>query len=255
VKRNTLNFALFLIVAISATSIMRADISLNPYILNPGFETVTSPLFNCGTANGTAGLYCNAAVADWSMGGSGVSGSSGTIQLSPVGSTGTDQSSAAYGQTSLLAATGNNASYINNLTQVGTGYVDINQTLTGVTLAANTTYTLTYDVARRLDDVGGVFGLEVYAGHEYLLTGDTTTFTPGQWVTETLTFTTGSTAVANPTVYLINYGSDAASTSNYTTAQLEFDAAPEPAYLGALAVGFVGLAFAVSRRRSAKNLA
>lgn len=254
----TLKKFLLPIVATILAAPAWADISLNPYIYNSGFET-NSPLSDCGTANGTLGLYCNGSVVGWGSGGTG-SGSAGTIQLSMTGPP-TGQSMAAYNQTHLLPAQGNNAAYINNYGQLGSGYVYLEQTLSGVTLQPDTTYTLTYDVARRLDDVGGNFRIQVNAvsgaaveGTDYwILAGDTTNFTAGQWVSETLTFTTPSDASlfsGTPTVFLVNDGSDGVPVGNSTVSQIEFDT-PEPGFYGLLAVGLAVLSVAARRRKSA----
>jgi hypothetical protein len=255
---------MMLCAAIMAAVPAWADISLNPYVLNSGFETLNSPLMDCGTSNGTPGLYCNASVAGWSGGGTG-SGSVGTVQLSMTGPTG--QSGPAYAQTHLLPAQGNNAAYINNYDQFSasastfsTDYVYLAQTLNDVTLQPNTAYSLTYEVARRADDVGGHFRIQVNAvsgtaieGVNYwILAGDTTSFAVGQWITETLTFTTPVAGLFNatPTVFLVNDGSDAGyQGTNSSVAQIEFDT-PEPGFYGLLALSLGTLSVAVRRRKS-----
>src|ERR1700693_2265049 len=102
------------LVAIIVAAPAWADIPLNQYIFNPGFEILSSPLANCGTADGTPGLYCNGSVAGWNSGGTG-SGAAGTVQLSSFGPTG--QTSAAKAKTDLGPDQGNNAAYINNYGQ------------------------------------------------------------------------------------------------------------------------------------------
>jgi hypothetical protein len=258
-RNRFLNLAMLPLAAIVASAPAKADVSLNQYITNPDFSVLSSPLTNCGTATGPATpLYCNATAASWNISnGAGAMGSVGTLLLSGQGS----GPGSAYSQTDLLPLTGNNAAYINNSSQFqylsptpyATGWEAISQTLNNVTLQPDTTYTFSYNVARRLDDIGGNFRVQVNAvannsaimGTDYwILAGDTTTFTAGQWVEETLTFTTPSNASlfgTTPTVYLVNDGLDAPynpALGSSGVAQIEFDATPEPAE-------FVPLAFMV----------
>jgi len=217
-------------------------------------------LGDCGTAYGNHPLLCNGSVADWNTSnGSGAVGSAGTIQLS-------GQQPNVIADTQLLPLQGNNAAYINNLvtysynspTPYASQWEAISQTLSNVTLQANTTYTFTYDVARRADDVGGNFRIQVNAvngsavmGTDYwILAGDTTSFTAGKWYSETLTFTTGGagTFSSTPTVYLVNDGSDAPyNGSNFSVSQIEFDT-PEPALFIPMAIMFGLLGFAFRSR-------
>jgi hypothetical protein len=190
-------------------------------------------------------------------------GSAGTVQLSGQGS----GPGSAYSQTDLLPLTGNNAAYINNAAQFtylsptpyATGWEAISQTLNGITLQPDTTYSFSYAVARRADDIGGDFRVQVNAvgnntaimGADYwILAGDTTNFTAGQWNVETLTFTTPSNAAlfaTTPTVYLVSDGLDAPynqALGNSGVAQVEFAAStPEPAEFAPLAFMVLLLGF------------
>ena len=247
------------LVALLAAAPAWADISLNPFISNSGFETLDSPLGDCGTANGTHPFFCNGTVASWTpQSSAGGSGGAGTVQLS-------GQTGAVFAETELPSLQGDNAAYINNFAQFNSGYEAISQTLGNVTLAPSTTYSLTYAVARRADDVGGHFRIQVNAvgsgpavqnQNYWILAGDTTTFTAGDWVGETLTFTTPASLSLfgqTPTVYLVNDGSDAPSIqgNNFSVAQIEFDT-PEPALFFPLAmmVGIVALSLRSRRRVS-----
>jgi hapalindole biogenesis HpiC1 cyclase-like protein len=249
-RNRFLNLLILPLAAVVAAVPAWADVSLNQYITNPAFSILSSPLTNCGTATGPATpLYCNSAVADWDISnGAGAMGGAGTVQLSGQGS----GQGSAYSQTDLLPLTGNNAAYINNLVQFqylsptpyATQWEAISQTLNNVTLQPDTTYSFSYAVARRLDDIGGNFRVQVNAvannsailGTDYwILAGDTTTFTAGQWNVETLTFTTPSNAAlfgTTPTLYLVNDGLDAPynqALGSSGVAQIEFAATPEPA--------------------------
>lgn len=253
-----------IVMTATAPAWANVDISLNQYVSNPGFEITNSPLGDCGTAYGNHPLLCNGSVADWNISnGSGAVGNAGTVQLS-------GQPLNVVGDTQLNPLQGNNAAYINNLvtysynspTPYATQWEAISQTLSNMTLQANTTYSLTYDVARRADDVGGNFRIQVNAvngpaivGTDYwILAGDTTFFASGKWYSETLTFTTGNAGTFNatPTIYLVNDGSDAPyDGSNFSVAQIEFDT-PEPALFVPLALmlGLVGFAFRSRSRAS-----
>src|SRR5580658_7280279 len=155
--------AILPLAAMAASAPAWGDISLNQYISNPDFSILSTPLTNCGTASGPATpLYCNGTVAGWNVSsGAGAMGSAGTVQLSGQGS----GPGSAYSQTDLLPLTGNNAAYINNAAQFtylsptpyATGWEAISQTLNGITLQPDTTYSFSYAVARRADDIGGDF--------------------------------------------------------------------------------------------------
>jgi hypothetical protein len=89
-----------------------------------------------------------------------------------------------------------------------------------MTLGRDTTYSFSYAVASRLDDIGSNVRVQVNAvanssatmGTDYWIpAGATANFTAGQWNVETLAFTTPSNAGlfgTTPTVYLVNDGPD-----------------------------------------------
>ncbi len=241
----------FVAAAICCTA--RAE-SLNPYIVNPGFEQANS--FDGPCAGGTPDPCFNSSFVGWS-------GVNGTIN--PTGIVGGN----------LNAYEGKNAAWINNLSTfagVGTvltgvgGSVTVGnnrqyfgQTLTGISLQPSTSYTFSYAVSRRADSPAsnpGTFSLQVnangatgsgdYGEKIWILQGNTASITPGQWQIYTLSFTTtATTPTGNPSVFLVNEGSNTGGVS-----QIEFDAAPEPAALALTGLGFAILAFRRHRART-----
>jgi hypothetical protein len=116
----------------------------------------------------------------------------------------------------------------------------------GVTLLADTTYTLSVFVGDRTD-LPGTYTIALDAGTVAMCSsgGATSSITPGGFADETCSFTTGSTvAPGDLTVWLIG-----------ESGQADFDdvsvTAPEPAEIGMLAIGLFAIAIAgiLSKRK------
>jgi len=116
----------------------------------------------------------------------------------------------------------------------------------GVSLAANTAYTLSVFVGDRLDSYGGGnYTISLDAGSTTLCTfsGDSSKIAKGTFVDETCTYQSGSVVPAGDLSILINGSS---------TGQVDVDnvsvVTPEPGSLALLTAGF-GFLFFIARRR------
>ena len=119
------------------------------------------------------------------------------------------------------------------------GAGQLSQTLTGTTLEANTTYTLTVAVGNRNNLALPGYGIELWAGatkvaSEYSITQGGTGSDPadGTWSNVTATFTSGESVVAGDLeIVLQSYGTQV----NYDNVSLDATIIPEPATLGLVA--------------------
>jgi hypothetical protein len=189
-------------------------------ILNPGFEL---PVY-------APGGYVNDVATNWN-----VTGDAGTWNPQPA--PGTFFSAPVPEGSQVLAVGFQHAS-------------DVNQNLS-VGLTANTTYTLTYFVGRRLDVPMSAYTVSLDAGATVLASDSGATPAAGTFVSRTITFTTGASPVAGNIIIDIsaaglNQTQTAFDLFSLTTAS----AVPEPATLSFLGIGLAAMAFA--RRRSRK---
>ncbi len=143
-----------------------------------------------------------------------------------------------------------NTTYFNSVPAATGAYVNggtLSQTLTGVELLPDTTYTLSVYVGYRND--GGAtnydFGLD--AGSTQLVSSgwvSNTLLGAGNFALETLTYTTGSTvAPGDLTIFLGDQGIQ----TTFTDVSLTAVATPEPSSLILLLIGLVGLGLAWKR--------
>ena len=158
-----------------------------------------------------------------------------------------------------LTADGHNMAYI---TGVGTIY----QVLTGYTLAADSTYTLTFTVGHRADNTTGfsAYAEIINSSTSAVLGGNTTDITDpgtaggnGHLQVETLTFTTGSSVTAGQTLEVLLGNSTSSSQVNFDNISL--DVVPEPvnvalALFGIIAVGGIaGRRWLASRKNALQS--
>jgi len=115
----------------------------------------------------------------------------------------------------------------------------LSQTLTGVSLQPNSSYTLTVAVGNRLDGFtsNGQYTIQLDAGSTVLatVTGSNSSITPGTFMDVVLTYTTGGTVTPGDLAIVL---STSGSQSNFDNVRL---AVPEPSSLSLM---LVGLAFA-----------
>ena len=190
-------------------------------IQNASFET-TSPLIAPCSGPETC-LYNFGPIPGWSI----------------TGATGSFQPSSAY--LSLPLPDGSILAYTNG--------GSISQTLTGISLLANSTYTLSVDVGRRFDVVAANYSISLYDGSTALCTtgGSNASVTAGSFIDATLSCTTGASVPAGFLgIVLTGDGRQI----DFDNVRLDVVSTPEPSVLVLMltALGAVGLLFARSRR-------
>jgi RHS repeat-associated protein len=155
-------------------------------VQNPSFETYNPLTTSCGT--GCA--FNGGPIPGWNSGGSGSFQPNSTYFNLPLPS-------------------GSIVAYSN-------GHL-ISQDLTGVSVQPNSTYTLSVDVGNRLDHLSGGYLISLQAGSTVLasLSGSATTITPGNFATQTLTYTSGATVPSGDLTIVL--------TSTSTSSQGDFD--------------------------------
>ena len=192
-------------------------------IQNASFETTNPLIASC--AGPETCLYNFGPIPGWSI----------------TGATGSFEPSSAY--FNLPLPDGSILAYTNGGT--------ISQTLTGISLLANSTYTLSVDVGRRFDVVAANYSISLYDGSSVFCTsgGSNGSVAAGSFIDATLSCSTGASV---PSGFLgIVLAGDAR--------QIDFDnvrldvvsvSTPEPSVLVLMltALGVVGLLFARSRR-------
>jgi hypothetical protein len=130
---------------------------------------------------------------------------------------------------------------------------DISQTLTGISLLANSTYTLSVDVGRRFDVLAANYSLSLYDGSTVLCTtGDSNaSIAAGSFIDATLSCTTGASV---PSGFLGIVLSGDGRQIDFDNVRLDVVSdvvsTPEPSVLVLMltTLGFVGLLLARSRR-------
>lgn len=198
-------------------------------IQNSSFETSNPLNISCGT--GCA--YNMGPVPDWTSTG----GQTGSQMLNSTYYT------APVPDGSLMAYTNDNAS--------------LSQTLTGVSLQANSTYTLSVFVGDRLDNETTDYSFSLLAGSTVLNTfsGNNSTITPGTFQQEFLTFSTGSSVPSGDlTIVLSSTGTQADwDDVQLTVAPTSDDPVntPEPSSIMMLGMGLIGL-FGIAVPKSLK---
>jgi len=197
-------------------------------IQNASFETTNSLSSTCA---GTGCAY-NFSIPDWTI--AGINAAAGSFQPG---------SSSIYFNTAL--PDGNIVAFIN------TG--SISQTLTGVSLLANSVYTLSVDVGRRNDVTGATYSLNLLDGSNVFCTSGSSSngsIAAGTFADITLTCATGATV---PGGFLgIELTGDGRQI-NFDNVQLDVTTStvptPEPSVLALTFVGLImgGLLFLRSR--------
>lgn len=118
----------------------------------------------------------------------------------------------------------------------------ISQTLSGVTLNPDSTYTLSVYIGDRLDNVPSNYSFSLEAGSTILTTfsGYTGNITPGTWQQEFLTYTTGDTVPSGDITILLT---SAGTQTDFDDVSLTDPPAntPEPGSVWMLGAGLLGL--------------
>jgi len=125
----------------------------------------------------------------------------------------------------------------------------ISQTLTGISLLANSTYTLAVDVGRRLDVFPANYSISLYDGSTVLCTtgGSNGSIAAGSFIDATLTCTTGASV---PSGFLGIVLTGDGRQIDFDNVRLDVVSTPEPSVLVLMlaTLGVVGLLFVRSRR-------
>jgi hypothetical protein len=190
-------------------------------IENASFETTTTLLASCAGPETCA--YNFGPIPGWS-----ITGSSGSFQPSSF-------------YLSLPLPDGNILAFTNGGT--------ISQTLTGISLLANSTYTLSVDVFRRFDVVAANYSISLLDGSNVLCTtgGSNGSITAGSFIDATLTCATGASV---PSGFLQIVLAGDGRQIDFDDVRLDVVSTPEPSVLVLMltAMGTVGLLLARSRR-------
>src|SRR5438445_2885577 len=190
-------------------------------IQNASFETTTPLTSPC--AGPETCLYNFGPIPGWSN----------------TGSTGSFQPSSAY--FSLPLPDGNILAFSNG--------GSISQTLTGISLLANSTYTLSVDVGRRFDVVAANYSISLYDGSSVLCTTSASngSIAAGSFIDATLTCTTGASV---PSGFLGIVLAGDGRQVDFDNVRLDVVSTPEPSVLVLMltTLGVAGLLFARSRR-------
>ncbi len=161
---------------------------------------------------------------------------------SNTGSTGSFQPSSAY--FSLPLPDGNILAFSNG--------GSISQTLTGISLLANSTYTLSVDVGRRFDVVAANYSLSLYDGSTVFCTsGDSNaSIAAGSFIDATLSCTTGASVPSGFLGIVLSGDGRQVDFDNVRLDVVSTVSTPEPSVLVLMltTLGVVGLLFARSRR-------
>jgi PEP-CTERM motif len=134
----------------------------------------------------------------------------------------------------------------------GGNSADVNQTLVA-TLAANTTYTLTYDVGQRFDESLSAYSVDLEANSDVLVSGSGGSPAPGGFVQQVLTFDSGSNPVDLGSPLVIDLSATGFIPGGGSQGQAVFDlftldasptnpSVPEPSSIVLLSAGIAGLA-------------
>ena len=185
-----------------------ADTSLP--IQNASFETVSASAVPVSCGSGC--FYNSGPIPGWTI----------------TGATGDWQPNSGY--YNLPLPDGNVIAYSNG--------GSLSQTLTGVSLQPNSTYTLTVAVGNRLGGYtsGGQYTIQLDAGSTMLatVTGSNSSITPGTFMDVVLTYTTGSTVTPGDLTIVLSGGGSQVNFDNVRTS------VPEPS---SLSMAVMGLAF------------
>ena len=125
----------------------------------------------------------------------------------------------------------------------------LSQTLTGISLLANSTYTLSIDVGRRFDVLAANYSIFLYDGASVLCTTSASngSIAAGSFIDATLTCTTGASV---PSGFLGIVLSGDGRQVDFDNVRLDVVSTPEPSVLVLMltTLGVAGLLFARSRR-------
>ena len=194
-------------------------------IQNASFETTNPLVASC--AGPETCLYNFGPIPGWSI----------------TGATGSFEPSSAY--FNLPLPDGSILAYTNGGT--------ISQTLTGISLLANSTYTLSVDVGRRFDVVAANYSISLYDGSTVLCTTGSSSkqsIAAGSFIDATLTCTTGSSVPSGFLGIVLTGDGRQLDFDNVRLDVVSTVSTPEPSALVLMltTLSVVGLLFARSRR-------